>query len=242
MDNSESATVVLVPGAGSGAWAWEPMLKELDARGIKHLEVDLLPSDQSCEPTLNFHDDADHVRSVLDQIDGPIVLVGNSYGGVVITEASADHPNVVRLVYLAAFMPDADEEVMNWLIANCTPEFLAGMTIAPDGRGGLDSKTAAQIGFQQATPELAEWAVSKIQPMAMGQGGSPTLAGVGWRKIPATYVVCGEDRCIKPEAQRQWAAERATDHIEVPFDHCAQVSHPAEIADLLAPIVTGQPT
>lgn len=220
---------------------WEPLVKELDARGIEHVEVDLPTSDQSREPTMNFHDDANHVRSVLDEVDGPIVLVGNSYGGVVITEASAEHPNVVRLVYLAAFMPDADEEVMNWLIANCTPEFLAGITVTPDGRGGLDSKIAAQIAFQQATPEVAKWAVSKIRPMAMGQGGSPTLAGVGWRKIPSTYIVCSEDNSIKPEAQRQWAAQRATDQIEVPFDHCPQASHPAEIADLLAPIVTGQP-
>jgi pimeloyl-ACP methyl ester carboxylesterase len=238
MDDSESATVVLVHGAGAGAWVWERVGKELDARGVEHVEVDLPTMDQSREPTLTFHDDVDHVRSVLDQLDGPIVLVGNSYGGVVITEASAEHPNVVRLVYLAAFMPDGDVDVMNWLIANCTPEFLAGMTVTPDGRGGLDSKIAAQVGFQQATPELAEWAVSKLQPMAIGQGGSSTLAGVGWRKIPSTYVVSGEDRCIKPEAQRQWAAERATDHVEVPFDHCAQISHPAEIADILAPIVT----
>src|SRR4051794_41096393 len=106
MGNSESATVVLVHGAGGGAWMWEPLVKELDARDIEHVEVDLPTSDQSREPTMNFHDDADHVRSVLDEVDGPIVLVGNSYGGVVITEASAEHPNVVRLVYLAAFMPD----------------------------------------------------------------------------------------------------------------------------------------
>jgi hypothetical protein len=77
--------------------------------------------------------------------------------------------------------------------------------------------------------------------MAMGQGGSPSILEVGWRTIPSTYVVCGEDNCIRPEAQRKWASERATDWIEVPFDHCPQVSHPAEIADLLARIVVGQP-
>ena len=134
MDNSGSATVVLVHGAGAGAWVWEPVGNELDARGIEHVEVDLPTMDQSREPTLTFHDDADHLRSVLDQLDGPIVLVGNSYGGVVITEASAEHPNVVRLVYLAAFMPDADEEVMTWLIPNCTPDLVAAMSATPAGR------------------------------------------------------------------------------------------------------------
>ena len=241
MDNSESATVVLVHGAGAGAWVWEPVGNELDARGINHVEVDLPTMDQSREPTLTFHDDADHVRSVLDQIDGPIVLVGNSYGGVVITEASAEHPNVVRLVYLAAFMPDADEEVMTWLIPNCTPDLVAAMSSSADGRADIDPEIVKKLAHQQATPEAAEWSVSKIRPMAMGQGGSPTLAGVGWRTIPSTYIVCSEDNSIKPEAQREWAAQRATDQIEVPFDHCPQVSHPTEIADLLAPIVTGQP-
>jgi pimeloyl-ACP methyl ester carboxylesterase len=241
MDNLESPTVVLVHGAGGGAWVWEPLAKELNARGIQPVEVDLPTSDQSREPTLTFHDDADCVRSVLDHVDGPVVLVGNSYGGVVITEASADHPNVARLVYLAAFMPDGDEEAMTFCMANTTPEFFAGVTLTSDGRGGLDSKVAAKIGFQQSTPDLAEWAVSKLQPMAMGRGGSPTLLGVGWRNVPSTYVVCGEDRCIRPEAQREWAAERATESIELPYDHCPMVSHPAEIADLLARIVTDRP-
>jgi pimeloyl-ACP methyl ester carboxylesterase len=125
VDKSQSATVVLVHGAGAGAWMWDPMIKELDTRGIKHTEVDLPTSDPNREPTLSFHDDADHLRSVLDQIEGPIVLVGNSYGGVIITEASANQANVVRLVYVAAMMPDGDEEVMNYMMTNCTPEFTA---------------------------------------------------------------------------------------------------------------------
>jgi pimeloyl-ACP methyl ester carboxylesterase len=241
MDNSQPARVVLVHGAGAGPWVWQPLGKELDARGIEHVEVDLPTMDQSREPTLTFHDDADHVRSVLEQLDGPIVLVGNSYGGVVITEASADQPNVVRLVYLAAFMPNADEEIPNSLMANCTPDLVAAMSATADGRSDINSEIVKKLAHQQATPEAAEWAVSKIRPMAAGQAGSPTLTGVGWRKIPSTYIVCSEDNSIKPEAQRQWAAQRATDQIDVPFDHCPQVSHPAEIADLLARIVAGQP-
>jgi pimeloyl-ACP methyl ester carboxylesterase len=79
-----------------------------------------------------------------------------------------------------------------------------------------------------------------MYPMAMGQGGSPAVTGVGWHNIPSTYVVSGQDNSIKPESQREWATKRATDYVEVPYDHCPPLSHPAEIADLLARIVTDQ--
>jgi pimeloyl-ACP methyl ester carboxylesterase len=88
MGDSQS-TVVLVHGAGAGACSWDPTVKELEASDIAHIEVVLPTSDPSCEPTLTFHHDADHLRSLLDHLDGPIVLIGNSYGGVVVTEASA---------------------------------------------------------------------------------------------------------------------------------------------------------
>jgi pimeloyl-ACP methyl ester carboxylesterase len=233
---------MLVHGAGGGAWCWEPLLEELDARSVAHVEVDLPTMDEGGEPTADFHTDAAHVRAVLDGIEGPVVLCGNSYGGVVITEASAGNPRVARLVYLAAFMPDADEEVLATLMTNATPEFIAGMTLTADGRGGMDPEVAKKVVFQQASPESADWAVSRMRTMSMGAGGSPVLHGVGWRDIPSTYIVCSEDRSIEPAAQRRWATERATEAVEVPFDHCPQVSHPAQVADILAALATAPPS
>jgi pimeloyl-ACP methyl ester carboxylesterase len=207
--------------------------KELDALGVDHVEVDLPSMDQSGAPTADFHTDAAHVRAVVDGIDGPVALCGNSYGGVVITEASAGHPRVRRLVYLAAAMPDADEEVLSALISSCTPEFMAGVAFGPDGRGGFDPDTAKKVCFQQASPDVADWAASQLRPMAMGAEGSPVLDGVGWHSIPSIYVVSSEDRSIRPEEQRRWAGARATETIEVPFDHCPQISHPREVAEIL---------
>jgi pimeloyl-ACP methyl ester carboxylesterase len=74
--------------------------------------------------------------------------------------------------------------------------------------------------------------------MAMGGGATTTVSAVGWRSIPSTYVVCSEDRSLQPDAQRRWAAERATEWIELPCDHCPQVSHPAETGDRLAKLAT----
>jgi pimeloyl-ACP methyl ester carboxylesterase len=235
---SQRATVVLVHGAGGGAWCWEPLGKILDERGVAHVEVDLPTMAIDGNPTLGFHDDAAHVRAALERLDGPVVVCGNSYGGVVITEASAGHARVTRLVYLAAFMPDGEDEVVSFLMGNCTPEFMAAVMFGDDGRGRIDSEMAKKVAFQQAPAEVADWAASQLRPMSMGGGGSPTVDGVAWRSIPSTYVVCSEDRTIQPEAQRRWATERASESVEVPFDHCPQLSHPAEVADLLAKLAT----
>jgi pimeloyl-ACP methyl ester carboxylesterase len=242
MGEGEKVTVVLVHGAGGGPWMWESVGKELDALGVQHVEVDLPTMEVDGDSAADFHTDAAHVRAVLDGIEGPMVLCGNSYGGVVITEASASHPGVQHLVYLAAAMPDAGEEVMSDLVSSCTPEFMAGVAFSPDGRGGMDPDTLKKVAFQQASPEVADWAAGQLRPMSMGTGGSPTLEGVGWHNIPSTYVVSSEDRSIQPEAQRRWARARATETIEVPFDHCPPISHPKEVADLLTRLAQAAPS
>jgi pimeloyl-ACP methyl ester carboxylesterase len=233
-----AATVVLVHGAGGGAWMWGPVDRELDARGINHVAVDLPTATLGVDPTLDAHADAAHVRTVLDRLDGPLLLCGNSYGGVVITEASAGHPRVSRLVYLAAFMPDTDDEFLSFMSVNATPEFATGAEFGEDGLIRFVPEVVKKLAFQQAPSEVASWAAGRLRPMAMGGGGSPTMTGIGWKTIPSTYVVCAEDRSLRPGAQRRWAAERATDRVEVPFDHCPHLSHPAEIADLLAELAT----
>jgi pimeloyl-ACP methyl ester carboxylesterase len=236
MAQTPTATVVLVPGAGAGAWCWSLLARELEARDIRHVEVDLPTMDPAGDPSANFHTDAAHVRALLDALDGPVVLCGNSYGGVVITEASAGHPRVERLVYLAAFMPDADEAIVALMLGNVTAEFSAGLAFGADGRIAMNPQAARRVVFPQASDEVAEWAIAQMTAMALGPGGSPTVTGVGWKTIPTTYVVSGEDGSIRPDSQRQWA-ERAADHVELPFDHCPQVSHPADVAELLERLV-----
>lgn len=178
------------------------------------MEVDLPTVGVGVDPSLDVHADAAFVRSVLDGIDGPVVLCGNSYGGVVITEASAGHPSVAHLVYLAAFMPDADDELASFLPNNATPEFMAGAVFRDDGLVELKAEVAAELVFQQAPADVIEWATAQTRPMAMGAGGIPTVTGVGWRDIESTCVVCSEDLTIHPDSQRHWAKTRATHAIE----------------------------
>ena len=142
-------------------------------------------------------------------------------------------PDVKRLVYLAAFMPDTDDAFPGFFTDNSTPEFVTGVLFGADGLVSFDPELVKKLAFQQAPPEVASAAVGQLRPMAMGMSGPPTLSGAGWHDIPSTYVVCSEDRSILPDSERRWAKERATDSVELPFDHCPHVSHPAEIAELL---------
>jgi pimeloyl-ACP methyl ester carboxylesterase len=226
-------TVVLVHGAGSGAWIWEAVCTELDRRAVAHRAVDLPTVGEDVDPKLDVHSDAAFLRSVLDEIDGPILLCGNSYGGVVITEAAAAHDRVVRLVYLAGFMPDHDDDLISFMTDNSAPGFPQALVMRDDGLIGFDPTMLRTLAFQQAPAEAATRAAARVRPLAMAPPSPPTVTGVAWRAIPSTYVVCGEDRALLPEAQRRWARERATESVELPFDHCPEVSHPVEVAELL---------
>ena len=235
-DRSTGATLVLVHGAWSGSWCWWKLVPVLDELGVAHVEVDL-PSCSAPDTSVDIHDDADHVRETAKRIDGPVVLVGNSYGGAVITEGGLDAPNVRRLVYLAAHMPDADESLIAVMSGNATPDFEGAVSILEDGRMRLDPEVVARVAVQQAPDDDRNVMRTRLAPaMSMGTDFAMAFPRVAWHEVPSTYVVCTDDRSLTPDAQRVWAKERATDHVELPFDHCPQVSHPREIAELLAGI------
>ena len=230
------ATLVLVHGAWSGSWTWWKLTPVLDELGIPYVAVDL-PSCSAPDASVDVHDDADHVRAMANGIDGPVVLVGNSYGGVVITEGGVGAPNVKRLVYLAAHMPDANESLIELMSGNATDEFRSAVTILEDGRMRLDPDVVARAAVQQAPDTDREVMRTRLAPaMSMGTDFSMSLPRAAWREVPSTYVICADDRSLIPDAQRAWAKERATDFVELPFDHCPQVSHPREIGELLAGI------
>ena len=231
---SQPAVVVLVHGAGAGSWMWDAVRAELDARGVPSVAVDLPTVGEGVDPALDAHADATYLRGVLDAVGTEMVLCGNSYGGVVITEAAASHAGVARLVYLAAFMPDGDDDLVSFMIDNSSPDFLGGVIVRADGLVEFDPSLVTRLAFQQAPGHVADAAAARLRPMAMGSPSPPAVTAVSWRSIASTYVVCGEDRSIKPESQRRWARQRASDSVEHPYDHCPELSHPVEVAELLA--------
>ncbi len=228
-----TAMVVLVHGAWAGSWTWRDVIAGLDERGVSSVAVDL-PSCNATAPTVDFHDDAAHVRKVVDEIDGPIVLAANSYGGLVITEAADQHPAVRRLVYIAAFMPSPEESLMQIATEAPNPEMNALLTFRDDGLVDLDPVADVKFSLQQAPPESVDFFLQNAgKPMSL-KGMDGSVRGAAWRSIPSTYVVCTEDHSLRPEAQLEWAKSRATDYVEWPSDHCPQHSHPEQVAELLA--------
>jgi pimeloyl-ACP methyl ester carboxylesterase len=232
----KTTTLVLVHGAGGGAWTWELVTRALDDLGCAHRELDLPSCSASPPSDAGVASDAAAVRAVLDDVveRGPVVLVGVSSGGVVISAAAIDHPAVARLVYVAAFMPEPGIPIRDQLVPS--EEFVAAASAAAvQNPTGLDPAIAAEFVFPQADAEIAEQAIARMRPMVLSDADM-ILASVAWQTIPSTYIVCTEDRMIPPDYQRRCATERATARIDVPYDHAPTRSHPNELAELLAEI------
>ena len=236
---SDDATVVLVHGAWHGAWCWERVVALLDERQVPSIAVDLPGHGADRGPLADLHGDAAHVRDVLAGIAGPVVLVGHSYGGAVITEAGVAD-NVSQLVYICAFAIHEEESCATAGAAE--PEVAA---ISHEGRPSLGKAMQVDDGFvtldpalapaclyNQCDPETVAWALARLGPESMaGLGQSP--ATVAWRTTPSTYAVCVDDQGVHPDLQRV-LARRCTTSVEWPTDHSPFLCRPDLVADLLA--------
>jgi pimeloyl-ACP methyl ester carboxylesterase len=189
-----------------------------------------------------MHGDADRVRSVLDGIDGPIVLVGHSYGGAVITDAG-DHPAVRELVFLCALVLDEGEDAGSVFAGAPMPEpieaseLAAGMRFDETGTvATIDPAAAHACLYQDCEPADVEWASARLSPQPMATMQQPPR-GVAWRSRPSTYVVAAEDRAIPPALQR-WLATRCTVSVEWPTGHSPFLSDPDLVVGLLTQVAS----
>ena len=226
--------VVFVHGAlvFDGAWWWHRMAGPLAALGFGTRAVELpscvAPPVGSVENLGDMHDDAAAVRAALDEEDGPVVLVGHSYGGMVITDAASGHEKVEHLVYVTSVMPDLGETM-----ASLGGEPGPWMDPHPEeGTMGIKAGLVPDAFMQDCDEEAVEGALGRLtrQPLAVF-GQSPR--GVGWREKPSTYVVCAQDRATPPGTQRGYAG-RADRVVEVPAGHHPMLSRPGLLAQVIA--------
>ncbi len=236
-----TSSVVLVHGAWHGAWCWDRVRIALDARGVHTVAIDLPGHGDDAGPLGDLHADAARVGAVLDGIHGPVVLVGHSYGGAVITEAG-DHPSVAHLVYLCALALDEDETCMSAAtdqpgVAQIShegrPDITSGFAITDDGLISMDPAMAAAALYNRCDPDTTRWALSRLgpQPLVTLQQ-SPNA--ISWRAKPTTYVVCTDDMIVHPDLQRLMAKRCASTAIELESDHSPFLSQPDRVVDLLA--------
>lgn len=226
-------TVVLVHGAFADSSSFNDVITKLLRDGY--------PVRTVANPLRGLPTDAAAAKAVLHSIDGPIVLVGHSYGGAVISDAAAGDPDVKALVYLAALVPDTGEGASGPAdvpISHPLPPLpVAGVpTVAADGTPGTDLYLAqdqfrARFAGDVDPVTAATMAVTQ-RPLDRGAGASPSAAAA-WRAIPSWYLITAQDRTLAPELQR-FFAKRANSHIEeISSSHAVMVSHPDTVTRLI---------
>jgi pimeloyl-ACP methyl ester carboxylesterase len=215
--------VVLVHGGFVDGSGWRGVYDLLTADGFNVSVVQ--------NQTLTLESDVDTTDRVLDQQDGPAILVGHSYGGVVITEAGR-HERVAGLVYIAAFAPDSDESV-NTLIADPPPGAPVPPILPPvDGFLFLDrEKFAASFAADLPADDAAFMANSQVPWGVEALNG--TVSEPAWRAKPSWYLVATDDHMIPPPAQRAMSERAGSTVVEAPGSHSIYVSQPRATVDLI---------
>jgi len=213
-----------VHGFWGGAGHWAEIIVELDKRG--HETIRAVEN-----PLTSLADDVARTQQMIKQVDGPVLLVGHSYGGAVIT-AAGNLPNVVGLVYIAAFAPDAGESPQQ--ITERQPP-AAAANLVPDSDGYLwIRQDAFHESFCQDVPadRALVMAVTQKAPQAATFGD--VVTDPAWRHKPTWYQISTEDRMIHPDNQRRMAermSPRAT--IELDAGHASLASRPSAVVDLI---------
>ena len=221
--------VVLVHGGFVDGSGWQGVYESLTRDGFRVSVVQ--------NPTLSLEGDAQATRLIIDAQDGPVVLVGHSYGGAVITEAGTD-PNVAALVYVCAFAPDKGESVGS-LIAGFPADGPQPPILPPrDGFLFLDrDKFHASFAADLPAEQAAFMADAQVPWNVAAPAGPITEAS--WRTKPSWYLVTTEDRMIPPPAQRTMAGRIGATQSEVTASHSVYVSQPETVATFIAQAAAG---
>jgi pimeloyl-ACP methyl ester carboxylesterase len=217
-------TVVLVHGAFHDRWCWELVRRELDERGVPNQSLDL--------PFTGLAGDAAAVGKLLDAIDGPVVLMGHSYGGMVISRAASGRDDVAHLVYLCAVQVGEDVDLATAMTTS--DELMSAIVQGDDGAMSVDPAVAPAVFYHDCDDEVTATAVSHLRGMGFGvvqEDDDPPPAA--WKQIESTYVVCSDDQTIAPESQRKMATN-ANHVVEWNTSHSPMLSRPELVADLLA--------
>jgi pimeloyl-ACP methyl ester carboxylesterase len=225
--DSDIMNIVLVHGAWADGSGWEAVYRSLRKEGFSVSVVQ--------HPTISLADDVQATRRVLAVQNGPVILVGHSYGGAVITEAGND-PKVVALVYIAGWVPDKGESVSS-LIEDLIKGAPPGAPVPPilppqDGYLLLDKAKFPNSFAGDVEAERAAFMANSQVPWGL-EALSGSISEPAWKSKPSWYLVTTEDRMIPPAAQRFMSQRAGATVIEVAGSHAIYVSQPAVVANLI---------
>lgn len=235
-------TLLLIHGGWSGAWVWEQLTPELDARNIAWRAIDLpgCGARRRFGWTVSLNDYATAVLDAANNIDGPVVLTGHSSGGMSISQAAANAPERFEaLIYLAAFLPKNGERLMHLTRKNLTPEF--GSMPRPNvltGHLTLSPERSRTPLYHDCPSHLIEDALPKHGPEPLRPGMTKVRLGPSFDAVPKHYVYCTNDRAITLDGQK-WMADRyaLASETSVETGHMPMFANPSGLADVLNGIV-----
>ena len=215
--------VVLVHGAYADGSCWADVIPYLQARGMNVASVQ--------NPLRTLEEDVQFAQRTLALLDGPTVLVGHSYSGMIVTQAGVD-PKITALVYIAARAPDAGEDYTALAKKFPTPPASAGLITAPDGYAQLSEEAFLQDFAQDVDPIRAK-TLYAVQGRISGELFSGKVTQAAWRTKPSFYAVSKNDRTIDPDLERFMANRMNATTIELDASHLSIVSKAKEVADLI---------
>jgi pimeloyl-ACP methyl ester carboxylesterase len=215
--------VVLVHGAFADGSSWSKVIPLLQAKGLHVVAVQ--------NPLTSLADDVATTKRAIALQDGPVILVGHSYGGVVITEAGND-PKVVGLVYVAAFAPGDGESSTS--ISKPYPPAPLGGELRPDAQGFLSvTPKGVAEDFAQDLSDHEKQILTATQGPTNASVFGATITAAAWKTKPSWFVIAANDRAIPPELEKAKAATIKATSITVPSSHVAMLTHPKEVAELI---------
>jgi pimeloyl-ACP methyl ester carboxylesterase len=218
----EARNIVLVHGLFADGSCWSEVIARLQAAGLNVTSVQ--------NPLTTLAEAVAETQRVLDRQDGPTVLVGHSFSGMIVTEAGVD-PKVSALVYVAARAPDAGEDYAALAKTFPTPAATAGIVF--DGDEGRLSEAAFLRDFAGDLPEARARVLYAVQQPFHKALLTAKTTHAAWRSKPSFYAVSTDDRTINPDLERFMAKRMGATTIEVKASHLSLISHPQEIADLI---------
>jgi pimeloyl-ACP methyl ester carboxylesterase len=216
--------IVLVHGAWADGSSWSGVIERLQADGFKVRAPQF--------PLSSLADDVARLRQVLEFQDGPTVVVGHSYGGQIMTALGRDTPNVVGLVYVAAFGLDQGESLGALLSQGPVTPALAHLFTDSRGFGWLSEDDFVNHFAADVDPTRAR-VMYAVQQALASSAFTDVMGTPAWKSLPSWYLITQNDEALPPDAQRQLATRMGAVTVEIPSSHVAMVSHPQEVAELI---------
>ena len=221
---NDRPNILLVHGAWADGSSWSGVIERLQAGGFQVRAPQF--------PLSSLADDVARLRQVLEFQDEPTIVVGHSYGGQIMTALGAEAPNVVGLVYVAAFGLDEGESLGELLSQGPASPALAHLFTDARGFGWLPEDDFVHHFAADIGPAQARVLYAVQQPLATSALGD-VMGYPAWKSLPSWYLVAQNDEALPPDAERQFAARMGANTVEIPSSHVPMYSHPDEVADLI---------